>query len=89
MAICFQNFRNFVPKQVFARYLWKKTHFFVKSDHGPPAEGATSFHTTRGTIVVSAAQSQAQGEECALVKIDESTLTPFEALVTSEGRLGP
>jgi hypothetical protein len=89
MTICFQGFRNFVPKQVFARYLWKKTHFFVKRDHGPPAEGATSFHTTRGTIVVSAAQSQAQGEECALVEIDKSTRTPFEASVISEGRLGP
>jgi hypothetical protein len=81
--------QKFVPKQVFARYLCKKTHFFVKRDHGPPAEGATSFHTTRGRIVASAAQSQARGGKCALVKIDERTQTPFEALVISEGRLGP
>jgi hypothetical protein len=81
--------RNFVPKQAFARYLWKKTHFFVKRDHCPPAEGATSFHITRETIVGRAAQSHAQGVKCALVKIDERTQIGFEALVISEGRLGP
>jgi hypothetical protein len=31
------------------------TEFFVERDHGPPAEGAASFHTTRWTIVLRAA----------------------------------
>jgi hypothetical protein len=38
-----------------------KHGFFVEPDHGPPAEGAASFHTTRWAIVMKAAQSQAQG----------------------------
>jgi hypothetical protein len=42
-----RSFRNFVSKHVFTRYCWLKTYFFVKRDHGPPAEGAASFHTTR------------------------------------------
>jgi hypothetical protein len=37
----------------------------VERDHGPPAEGAASFRTTRWTIVMRAAQSQAQGEQSA------------------------
>ena len=63
----------------------KETHFFVKRDHGPPAEGAERFHTMGGAIVVSAAQSQARGEECDLVRIDERTRTALESLVISEG----
>jgi hypothetical protein len=43
-----------------------KHGFFVERDHGPPAEGAVSFHTTRWTIVMKAAQSQAQGGPAAL-----------------------
>ena len=38
----------------------------MERDHGPPAEGAASFHTTRWTIVMKAAQSQAQGGPPAL-----------------------
>jgi hypothetical protein len=41
----------------------------VERDHGPPAEGAASFHTTRWTIVMRAAQSQAQGGQFALAKL--------------------
>jgi DNA-directed RNA polymerase specialized sigma24 family protein len=41
----------------------------VKRDHGPPAEGATSFDTTRWTIVVRAAQSQAPAGESALAEL--------------------
>jgi RNA polymerase sigma factor (sigma-70 family) len=65
----FLSFRNFVPKRTFTRYCWLKTHFFVKRDHGPPAEGAASFHTTRWTIVMRAAQSQAQGGQSALAEL--------------------
>jgi hypothetical protein len=43
-----------------------KHGFFVERDHGPPAEGAASFHTTRWTIVMKAAQSQAQAGPSAL-----------------------
>ncbi|MBV8276872.1 MAG: hypothetical protein JO170_16665 [Verrucomicrobia bacterium] len=38
----------------------------MEREHGPPAEGAASFHTTRWTIVMNAAQSQAPGGEFAL-----------------------
>jgi RNA polymerase sigma factor (sigma-70 family) len=41
----------------------------VKRDHGPPAEGAASFHTTRWTIVMRAAHSQAQGGQSALAEL--------------------
>ena len=41
----------------------------MKRDHGPPAEGAASFHTTRWTIVMRAAQSQAQGGQSALAEL--------------------
>jgi RNA polymerase sigma factor (sigma-70 family) len=46
-----------------------KHGFFVERDHGPPAEGAASFHTTRWTIVMKAAQSQAQGGPSALAEL--------------------
>jgi RNA polymerase sigma factor (sigma-70 family) len=41
----------------------------VEPDHGPPPEGAASFHTTRWTIVMRAAQSQAQGGQSALAEL--------------------
>ena len=41
----------------------------MERDHGPPAEGSASFHTTRWTIVMQAAQSQAQGAESALAEL--------------------
>jgi len=41
----------------------------VERDHSPPAEGAASFHTTRWTIVMRAAQSQAQGGQSALAEL--------------------
>jgi hypothetical protein len=41
----------------------------VELDHGPPAEGAPSFHTTRWTIVMRAAQSQALGGHSALAQL--------------------
>ena len=47
----------------------KKTHLLVKRDHGPPMEGAASFHTTRWTIVMGAAQSQAPGARAALAEL--------------------
>jgi RNA polymerase sigma factor (sigma-70 family) len=41
----------------------------VKRDHGPLAEGAASFHTTRWTIAMGAGQSQAQGGLSALAEL--------------------
>jgi RNA polymerase sigma factor (sigma-70 family) len=41
----------------------------VKRENGPPLEGAASFHTTRWTIVMNAAQSQAQGGPAALAEL--------------------
>jgi RNA polymerase sigma factor (sigma-70 family) len=41
----------------------------VERDHDPPAQGAASFHTTRWTIVMMAAQSQAQGGQSALAEL--------------------
>jgi len=41
----------------------------VERDLGPLAEGAASFHTTRWTIVMRAAQSQAPGGESALAQL--------------------
>jgi hypothetical protein len=35
----------------------KRGEFVVERDHDPPADGAASFHTTRWTIVMRAAQS--------------------------------
>jgi hypothetical protein len=100
----------------------------VERDHGPSAEGAASFHTTRWTIVMRAAQSQAPEGQSALAElcrlywyplyifarrqrlrkrytallreevgctvsdpaeIDEEIHALCEALMASEGRLGP
>ena len=41
----------------------------MERDHSPPAEGAASFHTTRWTIVMRAAHSQAQGGQSALAEL--------------------
>jgi len=43
--------------------------FFVKREHSSPAAGAASFHTTHWTIVMTAAQSQAQGGPAALAEL--------------------
>jgi RNA polymerase sigma factor (sigma-70 family) len=47
----------------------KHGEFVVERDHSPPAEGSASFHTTRWTIVMRAAQSQAQGGQSALAEL--------------------
>jgi hypothetical protein len=41
----------------------------VERDHGPRAEGAASFHTTRWKIVMRAAQSQAPVGQSALAEL--------------------
>jgi hypothetical protein len=57
---------NFVPKRDLVSYCQCNTRFFVKREQSPPAVGAASFHTTRWTIVMRAAQSQVQGGPAAL-----------------------
>ena len=41
----------------------------MKRDHGRPAEGAVSSHTTHWTIVMRAVQGQAQGGQSALAEL--------------------
>ena len=60
---------NFVPKRDLVGYCQSNTRFFVKREQSPPAEGAASFHTTRWTIVMQAAQSQVQGGPAALAEL--------------------
>ncbi len=61
-AVRSPSFRNFVPKRDLTLLTSvKHGEFVVERDHGPPAEGSASFHTSRWTIVMKAAQSQAPG----------------------------
>jgi DNA-directed RNA polymerase specialized sigma24 family protein len=46
-----------------------KAQFFLKPDNGSFLEGAASFHTTRWTIVMRAAQSQSQEGQSALAEL--------------------
>jgi hypothetical protein len=61
--------QEFSSQACFHPLLYMKLGILVERDHGPPAEGAASFHTTRWTIVIQAAQSQAQGAEPALAEL--------------------
>jgi hypothetical protein len=71
----FRDFRNFVRKYGFTRYWLSRHGLFVKRDHGPPVEGAASFHTTRLPIVM----SPAQGGQTAFREIDEGIHVPCAA----------
>ena len=62
------EFQEFCSKICFDPVKLIKTEILVERDHGPPAEGAASFHTTRWTIVMRAAQSRAQGRRSALAE---------------------
>ena len=57
----------------------------MERDHGPPAEGAGSFHTTRWTIVMRAAQSQAQGGQSALAELCRLYWYPLYILARRRG----
>jgi RNA polymerase sigma-70 factor (ECF subfamily) len=57
----------------------------VKRDHGPPAEGAASFHTTRWTIVMRAAHSQAQGGQSALAQLCRNYWYPLYMFARRRG----
>jgi len=57
----------------------------VERDLGPLAEGAASFHTTRWTIVMSAAQSQAPGAESALAQLCRTYWYPLYIFTRRRG----
>ena len=48
----------------------------MERDHGPQAEAA-SFHTTRWTIIIRAAQSQAPGSQLALAELCRPYWSPL------------
>ena len=56
----------------------------MKRDHGLP-EGAPSFHTTRWTIVMRAAQSQAQGGQSALAELCRLNWYPLYTFARRRG----
>ena len=58
----------------------------MERDHGPPSEGAASFHTTRWTIVMRAAQSQAQGGQSALAELCRLYRYPLYTFARRRGR---
>jgi RNA polymerase sigma factor (sigma-70 family) len=57
----------------------------VERDHGPSADGAADFHTTRWTIVMKAAQSQAPGGESALAQLCRLYWYPFYMFARRRG----
>ena len=57
----------------------------MERDHGPPAEAAASFHTTRWTIVMNAAQSQAPGGEFALGQLCRTYWYPLYMFARRRG----
>jgi RNA polymerase sigma factor (sigma-70 family) len=59
---------------------------FVERDHGPLAEGVESFHTTRWTIVMGAAQSQAPWGHSALGELCRLYWYPLYTFARRRGR---
>jgi RNA polymerase sigma factor (sigma-70 family) len=57
----------------------------VERDLGPLAKGAASFHTTRWTIVMRAAQSQAPGSESALAQLCRTCWYPLYMFARRRG----
>ncbi len=57
----------------------------MERDLGPPAERAASFHTTRWTIVMRAAQSQAPGGQSALAQLCRNYWYPLYIFARRRG----
>jgi len=57
----------------------------VEGEYGPAAQGGASFHTTRWTIVMSAAQSQAPGEQSALAELCHNYWYPLYMFARRRG----
>jgi RNA polymerase sigma factor (sigma-70 family) len=76
-------FRNMLSHTI----IGETRNSFVERDHGPPSEGAASFHTPRWTIVMKAAQSQAQGGQSALAELCRLYWYPLYTFARRRGRL--
>jgi hypothetical protein len=61
----------------------------LKLHHSVPTEDPSGFRTARWSLVVLAAQSQASDSQATQLQADEETHARCEALIASEGRLGP
>jgi RNA polymerase sigma factor (sigma-70 family) len=61
------------------------SELFVEHNLGPPVEAAASFHTTRWTIVLRAAQSQAPGGESALAQLCRNYWYPLYIFARRRG----
>ena len=57
----------------------------MERDHGPPAEGAASFHATHWTIVMRAAQSQAPEGQSALAELCRNYWYPLYVFARRRG----
>ena len=57
----------------------------MERDHGPPAEGAASFHTTRWTIVMRAVQNQTLGGQSALAQLCRNYWYPLYMFARRRG----
>jgi RNA polymerase sigma factor (sigma-70 family) len=57
----------------------------VEGEYGPAAQGGASFHTTRWTIVMKAAQSQAPGGESALAQLCRTYWYPLYMFARRRG----
>jgi RNA polymerase sigma-70 factor (ECF subfamily) len=57
----------------------------VERDYGPAVQGVASFHTTRWTIVMRAAQSQAPGGESALAQLCRTYWYPLYLFARRRG----
>ena len=58
----------------------------MERDHGPPAEAAARFHTTRWTIVMRAALSQVQWRQSALAGLGRLYWYPLYICAQRRGR---
>jgi hypothetical protein len=61
----------------------------LKLDHSLPTDGAGEFRTARWNVVLLATQSQAPDSQAAPLQVDEEIHPLCEALIASEGRVGP
>jgi DNA-directed RNA polymerase specialized sigma24 family protein len=58
----------------------------VKPDHGPPSDGAGRFRTTRWSVVLLSAQSQAPGSQEALAELCGLYWYPLYGFIRRQGR---
>jgi hypothetical protein len=61
----------------------------LELEHSLPIEGAGGFRSARRNLVLLAAQSQAPDSQATPLRVDEKIHALCEALVASEGGLGP